>query len=51
MMVCPNAIFSNNLNFQRIQRFLKISQEFVFVVQTREKLTVGFEIILEIDQK
>ena len=28
--------------YQKIQNFLKIAQQFVFFVQTREKLTLGF---------
>ena len=33
--------------FENIRKFLKISQEFVFVAETREKLTHGLLIFLE----
>ena len=36
---------------KHIQNFLKISQELVFFVQTREKLTRGFENLVEKEAK
>ena len=41
-----NSIFLMNF-YQKIQNFINISQQFVFFVQTREKLTMGFQIFAE----
>ena len=64
MMLFPKALFLSTtlpkidknsiflLNFhQNFQNFLQISKQFVVFVQTRQKLTQGFEISLKNRQK